>query len=68
MKKQLGILTHYQVHNHGAILQMFGLTKTFENMSCNVKILTYSKNMDLLPKEKRKRNLIFFIIINMKKV
>ena len=43
---KIGILTHYDVNNQGAQLQMYALTKELENMGHNVKILTYVKNYD----------------------
>lgn len=43
---KIGILTHYDVNNQGAQLQMYALTKELENMGHQVKILTYVKNYD----------------------
>ena len=49
--KSIGILTHYQVHNHGAILQLYGLYYTLQKLGCSPCILTYQKNFDFLAPE-----------------
>lgn len=52
---KVGILTHYQVHNHGALLQMYGLKKVLENLGAKALVLTYTKNYDFTdPKLKNK--------------
>lgn len=57
---KIGILTHYQVHNHGAILQMHGLFYTLKSFNHTPYILTYKKNFDFIPKElSTKYNLSF---------
>jgi len=57
---KIGILTHYQVHNHGAILQMYGLYYTLKSLDYTPYILTYEKNFDFIPKElSSKYNLSF---------
>lgn len=57
---KIGILTHYQVHNHGAILQMYGLYYTLKSFNHTPYILTYQKNFDFIPKElSTKYNLSF---------
>lgn len=43
---KIGILTHYDVNNQGAQLQMYALTKEIEKLGHEVKILTYTKNYD----------------------
>ena len=48
---KIGILTHYQVHNHGAILQMYGLYNTLKNLGHIPYILTYNKNFDFIDKQ-----------------
>ena len=45
---KIGILTHYQVHNHGAILQMYGLYYTLKSLDYTPYILTYEKNFDFI--------------------
>ncbi len=48
---KIGILTHYQVHNHGAILQMHGLYNILKSLGHIPYILTYNKNFDFIDKE-----------------
>ena len=43
-----GIITHYDVHNHGAQLQLFGLITYLRNIGIDAKALTYTKNYDFL--------------------
>lgn len=43
---KIGILTHYDVNNQGAQLQMYAMTKELEKLGHEVKILTYVKNYD----------------------
>lgn len=50
-KKTIGILTHYQVHNHGAILQMYGLYHILQQLGLSPCVLTYQKNFDFLAPE-----------------
>lgn len=54
---KIGILTHYDVSNQGAQLQMYALTKKLEEMGNEVKTLTYHKNYDFFP-DQEKRNQI----------
>lgn len=49
--KTIGILTHYQVHNHGAILQMYGLYHTLQKLGVIPCVLTYQKNFDFISPE-----------------
>lgn len=46
-----GIITHYDVHNHGAILQLLALIKHLES-TCNIgaKALQFDKNYDFMPR------------------
>ncbi len=46
--KTIGILTHYQVHNHGAILQMHGLYRTLEKLGLQSCVLTYHKDFSFI--------------------
>ena len=49
-----GIITHYDVHNHGAILQMNALVKVLEQrFGITANMLQYTKNYDFLGSEKR---------------
>lgn len=50
-KKTIGILTHYQVHNHGAILQLYGLYHALEKLGLSPCVLTYQKNFDFIAPE-----------------
>lgn len=43
---KVGILTHYDVNNQGAQLQMTAMAKKLESMGHEVRILTYKKNFD----------------------
>lgn len=45
---KIGIITHYDVHNHGAVLQMYALEKVLEKYDNQVKGLTFHKNYDFL--------------------
>lgn len=47
--KTVGILTHYQVHNHGALLQLYALYHVLQNLHVAPTVLTYQKNFDFLP-------------------
>lgn len=49
MQKKAGIITHYDVHNHGAHLQLFALTKVLGELGYNAKALIYKKNFDFMP-------------------
>ena len=40
----IGIVTHYEVHNHGAQLQLFALIKEVEKKGFTAKALTFEKN------------------------
>lgn len=51
---KIGILTHYDVNNQGAQLQMYALYKKLEEMGHEPVILTYVKNYDF-DKEKKLR-------------
>lgn len=43
---RIGIITHHDVHNHGAQLQMFALTQVFIKLGHTCEILDYNKNYD----------------------
>ena len=43
-----GIITHYDVHNHGAQLQLYALCKQLERFGYEARALTYKKNYDFL--------------------
>lgn len=45
---KIGIITHYEVHNHGALLQLNALEKVLEKKGYTAKALRYKKNYDFL--------------------
>lgn len=45
-----GIITHYDVHNHGAILQLNGLVQVLKNLGIEAKALQFDKNYDFIGK------------------
>lgn len=53
---RIGILTHYNVNNMGAQLQMYSLCTYLESLGHSVVILTYEKNFDFIPDEAKKNN------------
>lgn len=55
MGKKIGIITHYNVHNHGAHLQMYALIKVLENMGYNASALQYNKNYDFMQSNANKK-------------
>ena len=47
--KKVGIVTHYDVHNHGAILQLNALVQVLrERYAIEAKALQFDKNYDFL--------------------
>ena len=44
----IGIITHYDVHNHGALLQLNALVKVLKNLGFEAKALQFDKNYDFL--------------------
>lgn len=49
---KIGIITHYDVHNHGAILQMNALIKVLrKNFRVEAHALQFDKNYDFLGRE-----------------
>jgi len=53
---RIGILTHYEVNNQGAQLQMYALSEFLRSLGHEVVILTYEKNFDLVPEAGLKNN------------
>ena len=45
---KIGIITHHDVHNHGAQLQLNALIKVFASLGHSAKALSYTKNFDFL--------------------
>ena len=46
MQKKAGIITHHDVHNHGAHLQLYALSKVMLSLGYDAKALRYTKNYD----------------------
>lgn len=44
----IGIITHYDVHNHGALLQLNALCKVLKSMGYETAALQFEKNYDFL--------------------
>lgn len=53
---KIGILTHYDVYNQGARLQMSAMRYWLQQQGHQVVILTYEKNFDFLQEEKLKNS------------
>ena len=45
---EYGIITHYEVHNHGALLQLNGLSKVLKELNINATALQFEKSYDFL--------------------
>lgn len=43
-----GIITHYNVHNHGAVLQLYALSKVLSDLGYEAKALQFKKNYDFM--------------------
>lgn len=53
-----GIITHYDVHNHGALLQLNGLVQVLKSLGIEAKALQFEKNYDFMgPEIKAKYNI-----------
>lgn len=46
--KHFGIITHYDVHNHGALLQLTALIRVLKSKGINAKALRFDKNYDFM--------------------
>ena len=53
---KVGILTHYNVYNQGALLQMTAMYHWLKNQGHEPVILTYEKNFDFMEGEKEKNS------------
>lgn len=53
---KIGILTHYNVYNMGAQLQMMSLEAYLKQLGHEVRILTYEKNFDFIEGEKERNS------------
>lgn len=47
-KRNIGIITHYDVHNHGALLQLTALIRVLQKKGLNAFALQFDKNYDYL--------------------
>lgn len=52
---KIGIVTHYNVHNHGALLQLYGLKIVLERYGHTPMALTFKKNFDFMPADSEKK-------------
>lgn len=52
---KVGIITHYDVHNHGAILQMYALQQVIRRLGSEVEGLTFQKKYDFIDAELSKK-------------
>lgn len=55
MQKKAGIITHYDVHNHGAQLQLYALIKVLKTLGYDAKALRYTKNYDFYEENASKK-------------
>lgn len=46
--KKAGIITHYNVHNHGAHLQLYALASVLKELGYDAKALQFQKNYDFM--------------------
>lgn len=54
---KIGILTHYDVNNQGAQLQLYAMYKYLERMGHEPVVLTYKKNYDFVPELERRNQI-----------
>lgn len=45
MNNTIGIVTHYDVHNHGAVLQLYALCNVLKKMRYNARALQFKKDL-----------------------
>lgn len=48
LMEKYGIITHYMVHNHGALLQLTGLIRILQSRNVEAKALRFEKSYDFL--------------------
>ena len=51
----IGILTYYGVHNHGAVLQANGLQQVMKSMGHNVRFLSFERSYEYISAEQTKK-------------
>ena len=54
---KIGILTHYDVNNQGAQLQLFAMYRLLQEMGHEPMVLTYKKNYDFVPELERRNQI-----------
>jgi hypothetical protein len=54
---KIGILTHYDVNNQGAQLQLYAMYHLLEDMGHRPVVLTYKKNYDFVPELERRNQI-----------
>lgn len=54
-KMKYGIITHYDVHNHGALLQLNGLIQVLKSLGIEAKALQFDKNYDFMGKSMKSK-------------
>ena len=54
---KIGILTHYDVNNQGAQLQLFAMYRLLQEMGHEPVVLTYKKNYDFVPELERRNQI-----------
>lgn len=54
---KIGILTHYDVNNQGAQLQLIAMYQLLEDMGHEPVVLTYKKNYDFVPELERRNQI-----------
>ena len=52
---QIGILTYYGVHNHGAVLQANGLKRVLQSLGHDVRFLTFERSYEYISSEQTKK-------------
>ena len=58
---KIGIITHYDVHNHGALLQLNALIQVLRTtFDADAKALQYDKNYDFLGHELKAKYVLSF--------
>ncbi len=55
MQKKIGIITHHDVHNHGAHLQLFALSRVLGSLGYDARALRYRKNYDFMAENASKK-------------
>lgn len=59
--KKAGIITHYNVHNHGAQLQLYALSRVLLEEGIEAKALQFKKNYDFMDQDEADKKYTFSI-------